>query len=112
MEMNMLGWSSEAGNPNIQDLKENWQKRSGRSLPPGEDVFLERIVIQPAGAADITEKKKGVALLQAGNFRAAMKKRTFNGLVYFPDRSHHACRYDLTDSWRMLWSIAVSGTIR
>lgn len=31
MEMNMLGWSSEAGNPNIQDLKENWQKRSGRS---------------------------------------------------------------------------------
>lgn len=24
--MNMLGWSTEAGNPNIQDLKENWQK--------------------------------------------------------------------------------------
>lgn len=37
MEMNMLGWSSEAGNPNIQDLKENWQKRSGRS-PLGTPV--------------------------------------------------------------------------
>lgn len=30
MEMNMLGWSSEAGNPNIQDLKENWQKQRER----------------------------------------------------------------------------------
>lgn len=27
MQMNMLGWSSEAGNPNIQDLKENCQKQ-------------------------------------------------------------------------------------
>lgn len=26
MEMNTLGWSSEAGNPNIQDLKENLAK--------------------------------------------------------------------------------------
>ncbi len=26
MEMNMLGWSSEAGNPNIQDLKEKLAK--------------------------------------------------------------------------------------
>lgn len=30
--MNMLGWSSEAGNPNIQDLKENWQKQSKKPL--------------------------------------------------------------------------------
>lgn len=35
MEMNMLGWSSEAGNPNIQDLKENWQKRREK---PSADV--------------------------------------------------------------------------
>ena len=35
MEMNMLGWSSEAGNPNIQDLKENWQKRREK---PSTDV--------------------------------------------------------------------------
>lgn len=35
----MLGWSSEAGNPNIQDLKENWQKQGENTPTPPHPLF-------------------------------------------------------------------------
>lgn len=44
--MNMLGWSSEAGNPNIQDLKENWQKKEEK--PQGRRAWCTEI--QTTGA--------------------------------------------------------------
>lgn len=47
--MNTLGWSSEAGNPNIQDLKETWQKAE-KEAPRGH--CLECAEIQPAGAVE------------------------------------------------------------
>lgn len=72
----MLGWSSEAGNPNIQDLKEKLATAE-REKPPG-DVGWERIDIQPAGAVEKTVRDRREELfsrLQA-DFSAATESAT------------------------------------
>lgn len=48
--MNMLGWSSEAGNPNIHDLKGKTGKRGERDVPGGHHE--EGIEIQNEGVAE------------------------------------------------------------
>lgn len=59
----MLGWSSEAGNPNIQDLKRKLAKAE-REKPPGT-LFWNALIcnLQEQLSGDVTEER--FALLQA-----------------------------------------------